>query len=73
VSVKVKCTKCGTYGCFSGKADELPEGCPTPESASQEILKEYQQESLKIAKIAAEIEAKGYMKLTRIEELMKFA
>ena len=58
---------------FFGKADVLPEGCITPESASQEILKEYQGESLKITKIAAEIEAKGYMKLTRIEELMEFA
>lgn len=69
----IRCVKCGTYGCFSGKAEERPQDCPTASAGTEAVMAEYEGDCLKMAQIAAAIEAEGYMKLTRLEELMEFA
>ena len=60
----MKCALCDDKGCFEGK------DCT---DIRMEIEKKYSEEDLKSIKISAHIEAKFYMKKTRIEELILYA
>lgn len=63
--------------CRQGEADERAPGfCPTrvdPEGIAR-ALKEYDdEETLRVARISAEVEAEGYCHWTRVEEICQFA
>ena len=67
-----KCTSCGLYGCFEKDGEKMPEGCPGLGQIVGDALKEYSGDVANIAKVSAEVEYDGYMKWTRVEELMEF-
>ncbi|WP_423793243.1 DUF1847 domain-containing protein [Methanocaldococcus indicus] len=61
----MRCAKCKDKLCYTGK------NCK--EEIIKKILEEYnKKENLKIAKISSYIEAKYYMKKTRLEEIIEF-
>lgn len=70
------CALCRVYACSSGNKDSAPENCPMalePELLT-ETLREYSTEKIaNIACSAARVEAEGYCKWTRIEEIIAFA
>ncbi len=59
----MKCALCRDKDCYGGK------DCT---SIKEEVRKEYTGENLELMKAAAALESEGYMKLTRIEELISF-
>ncbi|HPC27753.1 MAG TPA: DUF1847 domain-containing protein [Candidatus Methanomethylicus sp.] len=65
--------KCGIYGCFSGKTEDRPNDCPSASASAEDVMKEYEGDCLRMAQVAAEVEAEGYMRWTRLEELMEFS
>lgn len=62
----MKCANCKNKECFTGK------DCTT---IREEIVQKYRnnKEALRVTKIATNLEAEHYMKLTRVEELMYFS
>jgi uncharacterized metal-binding protein len=60
----MKCAQCDEKECYKGK------DCT---GGSKEIARKYTGDDLEILRASAEIEAKHYMKKTRIEELILFA
>lgn len=69
------CGMCNVHGCKSGEFDKLPANCPCNEKEEQEKIKKlyYEDENYKIAYNSAKVEAEGYCKKTRLEEIMDFA
>ncbi len=68
------CAECGRLGCDTGDASAYPAGCPTAESDRDEQRLAYGAgEDREIARNAALVEAHGYCRLTRVEEIMDFA
>lgn len=67
-----RCATCGLYGCLEKDKARMPEGCPGLGRVAEDALKEYSGDVAKIAKVSAEVEYDGYMKWTRVEELMEF-
>jgi len=70
------CTGCGANTCESGKKNESFNGCPMTTSMPllKKALKRYERHGLrKIARVAALVESKGYMKWTRVEDTIEFA
>lgn len=74
------CVHCGTRRCDDGPYDPAmgyPDFCPTvtlSEEQKNEVLEQYwKEENQKIAIAAAEVEAEGYCKWTRVEEIIRFA
>lgn len=75
-SVSAPCAGCQVYACSRGTG--FPDNCPTPDTATAEVLaaarRELEQpENMKLAAAAARIEARGYCRWTRLEETMEFA
>lgn len=59
------CADCGNKACYQGK------DCP---GLAEETLNAYQDpETLKLTRTASALEARYYMKLTRVQELIRFA
>ncbi|WP_312907398.1 DUF1847 domain-containing protein [Tissierella praeacuta] len=69
------CANCVLKGCTRGKLEESLPNCPNKNKEIQEKAKAlYQEEeNKKIAYNAAIVEAQGYGRKTRIEEIMDFA
>ncbi|MGQ9823638.1 MAG: DUF1847 domain-containing protein [Desulfotomaculales bacterium] len=70
------CANCGVFACRDGRLETAPSFCPA--HASPEILAEAAQEynlpaTRDIARRAAEVEAAGYGRWTRLEEIIEFA
>jgi len=68
------CAECGRMACVGGDESGYPRSCPSLERGSEEALAEYGTgEAAKLAYNAALVEAHGYCRLTRVEEIMDFA
>ncbi len=77
LSEVVNCANCKAYACdFKGK---IPDNCPMNEEEIREIykasLERYRSDEVvrNLALNAARVEGEGYLKWTRIEEVMEFA
>lgn len=69
------CASCKKHTCETGNLTDAPKNCPCRETESLEKIKEAYQDP-KIAKLAyhsALVEAEGYCKNTRLEEIIDFA
>jgi uncharacterized metal-binding protein len=68
------CAECKRLACDAGDADAYPRGCPSREPGREEVLAHYREgEDRYLARNAALVEAHGYCRLTRLEEIMDFA
>lgn len=67
------CAFCGKHVCEHGELDDAPKGCPSFEEAYTDVKALYGEEELRIARTAARVEAEGYGRNTRVEEIMSFA
>jgi uncharacterized metal-binding protein len=68
------CAECGRVSCDSGDAASYPRDCPSRESFEAEALDQYRDgEDRRLARNAGLVEAHGYCRLTRVEEIMDFA
>lgn len=67
------CAFCGKGVCRSHALDNAPDGCPSLEESYSDISALYDEEDRKLSKVAALVEASGYCKNTRVEEIMDFA
>lgn len=68
------CAKCGTHGCQFDDLTKTYPDCPSKEAEIQAKARELydNEENRKIACNAALVEAEGYCRLTRIQEIMLF-
>lgn len=69
------CASCKIHGCKTGDFSNVPKNCPCLEKDDVEKIKKYyaEEENKKIAYNAALVEAEGYCKKTRVEEIIDFA
>ncbi|MFZ7103067.1 MAG: DUF1847 domain-containing protein [Peptococcaceae bacterium] len=68
------CDSCTMYTCRAEKKEQFPKNCPIPETDALQLLEEYQKpENFVLAYHSALIEADGYCKKTRVEEIIAFA
>jgi uncharacterized metal-binding protein len=68
------CAECGVLACDTGDAASYPRHCPSLEPDRDEVLALYGEEGNRtIAYNAGLVEAHGYCRLTRLEEIMDFA
>lgn len=68
------CAKCRVMACDTGDAASYPRGCPSLEPDREDVLALYaEEENGRLARNAALVEAHGYCRLTRLEEIMDFA
>lgn len=69
-----RCAECGVVACDTGDAASYPRDCPSLEPDRDEVLGLYgEDENGRLAHNAALVEAHGYCRLTRIEEIVDFA
>jgi uncharacterized metal-binding protein len=69
-----ECSDCGSAACCAGEAGPFPGNCPTGDLDADDLLKAYGDGiDGELARQAARVEAQGYCRLTRIEEIMAFA
>lgn len=73
---KLSCVDCGTCNCNNHKS-MYPEFCLTTninEDVLAETMELYKEdENLLVTRASAEVESEGYLKRTRVEEVMEFA
>jgi uncharacterized metal-binding protein len=73
---KLSCIDCGTCNCNNHKS-MYPEFCLTTnidEDVLAEAMELYKEdENLMVTRASAEVESEGYLKRTRVEEVMEFA
>lgn len=69
------CASCKKHSCRTGNLEDAPQNCPCRETDELEKIKEqyWDPENLKIAYQSALVEAEGYCKKTRLEEIVDFA
>ena len=68
------CGICKDKGCRRGGKDSLPKNCPILETDVEDTLSYYQKaENFELAYNSALVEAEGYCKRTRMEEIIHFA
>ncbi|WHH58825.1 DUF1847 domain-containing protein [Petroclostridium sp. X23] len=69
------CATCSGHYCQKGELEKLPLNCPCNNEEELEKIKELylQDENYKLAYYSALVEAQGYGKQTRLEEIMDFA
>ena len=69
------CDSCQKHSCRSGKLDEAPINCPCREFEKLEEIKKYylEEKNMKLAYNSALVEAEGYCRLTRMEEIILFS
>lgn len=68
------CAECGRLACDGGDAASYPRVCPSRDQDEDELLAHYRQgDDAHLARNAALVEAHGYCRLTRVEEIMDFA
>jgi uncharacterized metal-binding protein len=75
MSRKVDCAACGINTCTTGNSNQSFESCPmvTAGDVIASASAAYKSELKEIAHAAAVVEARGYMKWTRVEDTMEFA
>lgn len=69
------CAMCHKHSCRTGNLEDAPANCPCRESEEQEKIKDlyHEEENKNIAYHSALVEAEGYCKKTRLQEIMDFA
>ncbi|WPC43793.1 DUF1847 domain-containing protein [Clostridium sp. JS66] len=69
------CAMCSEHYCKKGELEKLPVNCPCNEKEEQEKIKNLysEDENYKLAHNSALVEAEGYCRKTRLEEIMDFA
>jgi uncharacterized metal-binding protein len=68
------CAECGRLACDTGDAASYPRNCPSRDQDEAALLAHYRDgDDAFLARNAALVEAHGYCRLTRIEEIMDFA
>lgn len=69
------CDVCNDNHCKKGDLENVPNNCPCRETEEIEDIKKeyYKDDNYKIAYNSAKVEAEGYCKNTRLEEIMEFA
>lgn len=69
------CAACSEHYCRKGDLEKLPSNCPCNEKEEIEKIKELylEDENRKLSYNSALVEAEGYCKKTRLEEIMDFA
>lgn len=68
------CAECVRQGCDSGDESAYPANCPSRDADRDGLLAAYREgPDREIARNAALVEAHGYCRLTRVEEIMDFA
>ncbi|WP_035291031.1 DUF1847 domain-containing protein [Clostridium sp. KNHs214] len=69
------CAMCSEHHCKIGELQKLPNNCPCNEKEQQEQIRKLylEDENNKLAYNSALVEAEGYCKKTRLEEIMDFA
>jgi len=69
-----ECSDCGSTACCAGEEGPFPGNCPTRDLDSDDLLRAYGDDADgELARQAARVEAGGYCRLTRVEEIMDFA
>ncbi|MEG0779323.1 MAG: DUF1847 domain-containing protein [Oscillospiraceae bacterium] len=70
-----QCADCTRHGCADCDMEKTMDDCPSKETAVQETAKKHygEAENYNLAHSAALVEAEGYGKLCRMEEIMRFA
>ena len=69
-----ECSDCGSAACCAGEAGRFPGNCSTSDLDRDDLLRAYADETDgELARQAARVEAGGYCRVTRIEEIMDFA
>lgn len=70
----MSCPVCASRACCEGGEGPFPKDCPTPDLDREALLEQYGDPvDGDLAREAARVEAAGYCRLTRIEEIMDFA
>ena len=69
------CAMCSEHNCRKEDAEKLPQNCPGNEKAEIEKIKELylDEENSKLSYNSALVEAEGYCRKTRLEEIIDFA
>jgi len=70
------CANCGSFACRSNQKESLPANCPMDQihKVYEETMEEYlKPKTNRMARVAAIVEATGYCKWTRLEEIIEFA
>ena len=75
MSRKIDCAACGINPCSTGNSNQSFDRCPmnTAKEVLENASKVYKSELREMAHAAALVEAKGYMRWTRVEDTMEFA
>ena len=69
-----ECSDCGSAACCAAEEGPFPANCPTRDLDRDDLLRAYGDGTDgELARQAARVEAEGYCRLTRIEEIMAFA
>ena len=68
-----QCAGCGSAACCEGEDGPFPESCPTRDLDRDAAIGAYSAGDGELARHAARVEARGYGRLTRVEEIMDFA
>lgn len=73
----MNCSSCKALACYKGEKNKIPKNCPmiTHKKTLELSENEFLEDPIvgKIARVAAHIEATGYMQWTRLQELIEFA
>ena len=70
----MSCPQCASRACCEAEKGPFPKDCPTPGLDRNDLLEAYADPSEgELARHAARVEASGYGRLTRLEEIMDFA
>lgn len=67
------CTHCSKKSCQKGCFDDAPSNCPSLRTTADEEIKRYSENDRETARAATRVEADGYGRLTRVEEIMEYA
>jgi uncharacterized metal-binding protein len=69
------CDACQLYSCYKGEPEGYPQNCPClEEEENEEIKKLYEEpENRKLVYHSTRVEAEGYLKKNRLEEIMDFS
>jgi uncharacterized metal-binding protein len=68
-----QCAGCGSAACCEGEDGPFPGNCPTRDLDRDAAIGAYADTDGELARQAARVEARGYGRLTRVEEIMDFA
>lgn len=67
------CADCTIGSCDKGTAEGAPQNCPSREWSAEQNAALYSDEEKKMARASALVEAEGYCKNSRLEEIMDYA